>query len=468
MINFHKIFFFKFQPTEENALGHSAVKAWKWLSNSTASALPIAKSVMANVAQKVTPSISRLSSSMNRATAGDLVETKVTDNLNMDDVLLPVLDTCHDDEEDESLSSADNSTLQGSSVKSFTVEDLKSTETSEEKSVPTGVENDRPKKESKNVMIDSKGSDKQKESLLDELFPDANSVENPQQQGRPLTVSNLAHKFLGIGTSKRKQAYRKGVTEYSFDSDSESFQRRSQTISPAKDDSLHKQKEIVNKASESLVCEVLDRYCEKSPKSESSENELAQSNTSNASSNGAGQAASGSSRSSLTKLETPPNTFDIIKLFDKLLLPNKSSQTPENKPSATADVAPEKSGPNKSAFNLFSWTTHSTVTQDSKSHTTELSNATESKSMVNKDQSRGSEMLKSNEDEENSQETAELEEETLESSPTMLYNWYTMEEPRDVYHDSTDEEHSPHLSQSVDSSLNSSNSQDQFRMPDYR
>lgn len=453
------------EPTEENALGHSAAKAWKWLSNSTASALPIAKSVMANVAQKVTPSISKLSSSMNRATLGDPAETKVTDNLNMDEVLLQVLDTCHD-EEDESLSSADNSTLQGSSVKSFTVEDLKSAENIEEKEMSNSlprVEKDRQKMECKNAMIDSKSLEKQKESLLDELFPDANSMENLQQQGRPLTMSNLAHKFLGIGTGKRKQAYRKGVTEYSFDSESEPVQRRSQNVSSEKDDSSSRQKENSDKASESLVSEVLDRYAEKSAKTEVFEKELVQSNASNTNSNSAGHAVSGSSKSSLTKLETPPNTFDIIKLFDKLLLPNKPSQTLENRPSGMADTTLERNGPNKSAFKLFSWKPHSLISQNSKSLTHELCKVTESKSLVNKDQNAQDEVLKSDE-EENSQEL----EETMESSPTMLYNWYTMEEPRDVYHDSTDDEHSPHLSESVESSLNYSNPQDQFRMPDYR
>lgn len=453
------------EPNEENALGHSAVKAWKWLSNSTASALPIAKSVMANVAQKVSPSISRLSSSMSRATVGDLTKTKLTDNHeNMNNVILPVFDDCHDDKTDESVSSADNSTLQGSSVKSFTVEEdkKKSLETSEERKevAKSLIRVNTNKQESKKTLANSKGSDKQKESLIDELFPDENGVENLQLEERPLTVSNLAHKFLGIGTGKRKQAYRKGVTEYSFDNESEPIERRLQSATSDRDDnSSSRQKDISTKTSESLVNEVLDRYCEKSLKSESSETELVQSNTSNSINNSSADqtTANENSRCSLTKLESPPNTFDIIKLFDKLLLPNKPTQPSEKRHMTD--------GHNKSAFSLFPWKTHGIVLQDSKSLTSELSEASALKPIENKDQLlQNNEVLTSGEVE----TSLEATEERAESSPTMLYNWYTMEEPRDVYHDSTDEEHSPHLSESVESSLNCSDSHDQFRMPDYR
>ncbi|CAI9732881.1 XP_029645013.1uncharacterized protein LOC115219087 isoform X1 [Octopus vulgaris] len=451
------------EASEENALGQSAAKAWKWLSSSTANALPKAKSVVANVAQKVSPSISRLGTSLSKATLGDSSEYKVTEDILNMDQLADSLPLSNDDT--ESVSSTSNSTLLGSNVESpLEVKSVTEMERIDESKTSTCS------KDSKNT-----DNEKQSQSLLDELFPDASETSD-LEQSTSLSVSNIAQKFLGIGTSKRKQPYRKELTEYSFDSepDSSNSIKESHSDTSLKNEESSKKGTSSNKASESLVQEVLDKYCEANP-SKSETNEL-KSDNKNSFNNSSGP------KSSMPKLESQPsaNSFDIIKLFDKLLLPNKSSKTPESKANVEGGAA-YRNTPTISAFNLFPWGQPNPTSDDLKSPNSKQerthSNTTDRSSDQNQNAAETTNIKAENKEVSKTAEPAPVLAENksgnsadpFATGSSALYEWCDMAKPQDPSQDPSED----HCDLPLDSTASlpsdsPASPQDYFRMPDYR
>lgn len=400
---------------------------------------------MANVAQKVSPSISRLGTSLSKATLGDSSEYKVTEDILNMDQLADSLPLSNSNDDTESVSSTSSSTLLGSNVESpLEIKSVTEMERIDESKTST-------------CSRDSKNTDNEKQSqnLLDELFPDASETSDLEQSSS-LSVSNIAQKFLGIGTSKRKQPYRKELTEYSFDSepDSSNSIKESHSNTSLKNEDVSKKGISSNKASESLVQEVLDKYCEANP-SKFETNEL-KSDNKNSFNNNSGL------KSSMPKLETQPssNSFDIIKLFDKLLLPNKSSKTPENKGSVEGGTA-YRNTPTISAFNLFPWGQPNPTSDDLKSPNSKQertpSNATEKKVSKTAEPAPVLANKGGNSDD------------PFATSSSVLYEWCDMAKPQNPSEDLSEDHCDLPLDSTASLPSNSPASpQDYFRMPDYR